>query len=111
MKDSKNNFTTSYKRVHYYFGGYAIQGVHGILLVFYIQTSWDFLGVDWSGPVPLEDSDDTVTVEELADFLTSSQKEELLDVLSSLPSNPFSQQGMLSRYAIAKTFVSHAAEN
>lgn len=52
-----------------------------------------------------------MTVDELTDMLTPLQREELLHVLSSLPSNSFSQQGMLSRYAIAKTFVTHVVEN
>lgn len=66
---------------------------------------WDSVGIDWDGPVSLEDSD-AVTVEELSDVLTISQKEQLDGLLSPLGCT--TQQEMLAQYTIAKTFVNQA---
>ena len=41
-----------------------------------IKVNWDTFGVDWEGPVPLDD-ESTVTVEELEDILSDAQKQQL----------------------------------
>ena len=66
---------------------------------------WDTYGVDWEGPVPLDDDVSTVTVEELSDMLTDSQKDQLKVLLAPLSASDFSQQAMLGQFAIAKSFV------
>ena len=46
--------------------------------------------MDWEGPIPLSDDEETVTVEELADMLTDQQKDELREQLTSLDPEFFS---------------------
>ena len=55
---------------------------------------WDTYGVDWEGPVPLDDDVSTVTVEELSDMLNQLK--------APLSASDFSQQAML---AIVKSFI------
>ena len=55
----------------------------------------------------MDDDEDTVVVEDIAELLDSAQKMELTELLSSLPSNN-SQQGMLSQYVLTKRYVSQA---
>ena len=64
---------------------------------------WDTYGVDWKGPVPLDDDVSTVTVE-LSDMLTDSQKDQLKALLAPLSASDFSQQAMLGQFAIVKSF-------
>ena len=68
-----------------------------------IQVNWDTFGVDWEGPVPLDD-DSTVTVEELEDILSDDQKQQLQGMLSPLSNSVFSE-GMLAQFLLAKSFV------
>ena len=62
--------------------------------------------MDWEGPVPVDnDEGDRVTVEELEDMLSDSQKDELKSLLVPICNNQYSQQEMLSQYAIARSYV------
>ena len=61
--------------------------------------------MDWEGPIPLSEHDETVTVEELADMLTDQQKDELRGQLVSLDPQSFSQLDMLRQYTVAKSYV------
>ena len=36
---------------------------------------WNSLGIDWDSPITVEESENTVTVEQLSDILDSIQKE------------------------------------
>ena len=74
-----------------------------ILLNF--QVDWDTYGVDWDGPVPLDDDANTVTVEELGVVLTDTQKDELQVVLSPLSTKDYCQRATLGQFALAKSFV------
>ena len=65
-------------------------------------------GIDWEGPVSVPE-EDTVTVEEMEDVLSTVQKEELSSLLSPISNNVFSQQEMLGQFAIAKSFVQQFA--
>lgn len=56
----------------------------------------------------MDDDENRVTVEELDDILTELQKDELKALLSPLSASDFSEQGMLSQYAMAKSFVSQS---
>ena len=69
-----------------------------------MQANWDDYGVDWEGPVPIDD-EDTVTVEELADMLSDIQKDELRGQLDALDSHSSSQLDMLRHYTVAKSYV------
>ena len=61
----------------------------------YIQASWDDYGIDWEGPVSLDNDEDTVTVEEPTEMLTETQKVELREQLNELDTHSFSQLDML----------------
>lgn len=82
------------------------------LLFKFIYMQVETFGIDWEGPVPVDsDADDRVTVEELEDLLSDTQKEELKDLLNPISNNYFSQQEMLGQYAIAKSYIEqHSAE-
>ena len=61
--------------------------------------------------MPFDDEiEGTVTMEELADVLSDTQKDELRALLVNLSGNPFSQEGMLAQYIISKTFVHQSVE-
>ena len=53
------------------------------LLLIAVQVNWDTFGIDLEGPVPLDD-DNTVTVEELEDILSDTQKQHLKGLLAPL---------------------------
>ena len=55
--------------------------------------------------MPTDDDENTVTVEELDDMLTHDQKDELRALLLLVSVSDFSEQGMLSQFAMAKSFV------
>ena len=61
--------------------------------------------MDWEGPIPLTDDEETVTVEELTDMLIDQQKDELREQLASLDLQSFSQLDMLRQYTVAKSYV------
>lgn len=61
--------------------------------------------MDWEGPVPLNDDEDTVIVEELTEMLTDPQKDTLREQLVALDSHSFSQLDMLRQYTVAKSYV------
>ena len=61
--------------------------------------------MDWEGPIPLTDDEETVTVEELTDMLIDQQKDELREQLASLDLQSFSQLDMLWQYTVAKSYV------
>ena len=65
---------------------------------------WDGFGIDWDGPTPLDD-EATVTVNELEEVLTYERRQQLERLLSPLSTSTFSQQEMLGKYAVAKSFV------
>ena len=55
------------------------------------------------------DGDQLVTIEEIPEFLTTTQREELCGHLQSLQSDIFSQQDMLCEYLFAKSYISDHA--
>ena len=55
--------------------------------------------------MPLDDNNDIVTVEELEEILSSSQKQQLKSMLSHMSFSDYSQQEMLTQFVIAKSFV------
>ena len=61
--------------------------------------------MDFEGPVPLDDDEDAVTVEELTEMLTDPQKDALREQLTTLDSHSFSQLDMLRQYTVAKSYV------
>ena len=55
--------------------------------------------------MPLDDNNDIVTVEELAEILNNCQKQQLKSILSQVSHSDYSQQEMLTQFVIAKSFV------
>ena len=72
--------------------------------MFAVQAKWESFGIDWEGPVPLDD-EITVTVEELHHLLTDAQKEHLKGLLAPLSGSAFSQETMLVQFLLAKSYV------
>ena len=72
--------------------------------------NWDNSGVDWEGPIPLDD-DNTVTVEELEDLLSDTQKQHLKESLAPLLGSIFSQESMLAQFLLAKSYVHQSTQN
>lgn len=72
----------------------------------YTQADWNRYGIDFEGPVPVDDDQNVVTVEEPDNILTDMQTEELHRQLLALQSDIFSQQDMLCKYLLAKAYVS-----
>ena len=75
-----------------------------------VQVNWDNFGVDWEGPIPL-DEDNTVTVEELEDLLSDTQKQHLKESLAPLLGSTFSQESMLAQFLLAKSYVHQSTQN
>jgi len=76
-----------------------------------LQATWDDYGIDWEGPIQLNEDEAAVTIDELVDVLNDDQKEQLHDLLSSLTTNVYCKEEMIGQYAVAKTFVNrHGAE-
>ena len=69
-----------------------------------MQAEWYDYGVDSEGPIRLED-EGVVTVHELMDVLSNTQKEQLHNLLSPLTTNVYCKEEMIGQYAVAKTFV------
>lgn len=75
-----------------------------------MQANWDDYGIDYDGPVSLDDDQDAVTVEEISDLLSDVQKDALTTELERMGGDSFSQLEMLSKYTVAKTFVYNVCE-
>ena len=80
------------------------------IILLLVQVNWDSFGVDWEGPIPLDD-DNTVTVEELEDLLSDTQKQHLKESLAPLSGSTFSQESMLAQFLLAKSYVYQSTQN
>ena len=69
-----------------------------------MQVDWHQYGMDWEGPVPVDD-ENTVVIQENPEMLSDAQRQELREYLSPIGGNPFRQEEMLSQFAIAKAYV------
>ena len=72
--------------------------------------NWDSFGVDWEGLIPLDD-DNTVTVEELEDLLSDTQKQHLKESLAPLLGSTFSQESMMAQFLLAKSYVHQSTQD
>ena len=70
----------------------------------HVQVDWHQYGMDWEGPVPVDD-ENTVVIQENPEMLSDAQRQELREYLSPIGGNPFRQEEMLSQFAIAKAYV------
>lgn len=79
--------------------------------VCFVQDDWDQYGVDYGGPVPLDNDENTVIVDEIDEMLSPEEKSELRHHLENLQTDVFSQRDLLSEYLFARGFVStHVAD-
>ena len=81
-----------------------------MLYSIFIQVNWDSFGIDWEGPIALDD-ESTVTVEELEDVLSDAQKQHLKGLLAPLSGSAFSQESMLAQFLLAKSYVHQYGHN
>ena len=64
-------------------------------------------GIDWNGPVPIDDDSNIVVVEcQPEDILSNDETRQLELLLAPVTSVNFSQEAMIAQYALAKSFIS-----
>ena len=74
----------------------------------HFRLIWIHLELTGKVLYPWMHGDETiVTVEDVEDILSSSQKEQLKALLSPVASSDYCQQEILSHFAIAKSYVHH----
>ena len=71
----------------------------------FVQDDWDQYGVDYGGPVPLDDDENIVIVNEIDEMLSLEEKSDLRHHLENLQTDIFSQRDLLSEYLFARGFV------
>ena len=59
--------------------------------------------MDWEGPVPLDDDAESVQVQRLLEYLSSSEKDSLRQMLPH--SESLSEEWMINCYSVAKVFI------
>lgn len=57
--------------------------------------------------MPVDGDENDVTVEDVEDILSHSQKEQLKALLSPVANSDYCQQEILSQFTIAKSYVHH----
>ena len=63
-------------------------------------------GIDWNGPVPIDDDSNIVVVKQPEDILSNDETCQLELLLAPVTSVNFSQEAMIAQYALAKSFIS-----
>ena len=70
---------------------------------FSIQESWQDFGIDFEGPVPLDEDENPVVVEELPQFLS---QEEMITLRQNIPQpDSVNDEWMIQNYAIARSII------
>lgn len=72
------------------------------------QTNLDYYGTDWEGPVPLQDDEATVSVEELPELLSEVQRSTLRDLIPH--QDQLTDDWMINSFSVAKLFVHELCE-
>ena len=72
------------------------------------QINLDYYGTDWEGPVPLQDDEATVSVEELPELLSEVQQSTLRDLIPY--QDQLSDDWMIHSFSVAKLFVHELCE-
>ncbi len=80
-----------------------------ILAVIIIQGITDDYGIDWTGPVPVEDVDNVVRVDDLTDVLSDAEKATLMQQITQ--PDTLTEEWMIHSFSVAKLFVHAAATN
>ena len=73
-----------------------------------MQEVGDQYGIDWAGPVPTDEDDNTVTVDDLPDILSETEKDILRQHISDQGTCTLTEECMIRSFTIAKVFI-HAA--
>lgn len=70
---------------------------------FSIQESWQDFGIDFEGPVPLDEDENPVVVEELPQFLSL---EEMITLRQNIPQpDSVNDEWMIQNYAITRSII------
>ena len=70
---------------------------------FSIQESWQDFGIDFEGPVPLDEDENPVVVEELPQFLS---QEEMITLRQNIPQpDSLNDEWMIQNYAITRSII------
>ena len=64
-------------------------------------------GIDYNGPIPVGDNEETIELGDLENFISDDQSAHLKDLLSPFSDKHFSQEGLLAQYTIAKSFLNN----
>ena len=68
-----------------------------------IQESWQDFGIDFEGPVPLDEDENAVVVEELPQFLS---QEEMTTLRQHIPQpDSVNEEWMIQSYAITRSVI------
>lgn len=70
---------------------------------FFIQECWQDFGIDFEGPVPLDEDENTVSVEELPQFLSQEEMTLLRQHISQPES--VNDEWMIQSYAITRLII------
>ena len=66
------------------------------------------IGVDWLGPVPTEDDNHSVHVNDLPEYLSHEERETLWQHIAiDITSITLSEESLLHSFAVAKHYVYH----
>lgn len=70
---------------------------------FSIQESWQDFGIDFEGPVPLDEDENPVVVEELPQFLS---QEEMITLRQNIPQpDSVNDEWIIQNYAITRSII------
>ena len=70
---------------------------------FSIQESWQDFGIDFEGPVPLDEDENPVVVEELPQLLS---QEEMITLRQNIPQpDNVNDEWMIQNYAITRSII------
>ena len=68
------------------------------------------MGIDWLGPVPIDNEEERVTVNKLPDYLLEEEIQVLRNNISSISSEEhvLTEESMIHSFVVAKEYVYHA---
>jgi hypothetical protein len=84
--------------------------LYSYICLFFLQANWDDYGIDFDRPVNIDDDETTVTVNEIENLLSQTQRDELKDKIDNVSNDCFSQLEMISKFSIAKMYIYNACE-
>ena len=73
-----------------------------------MQESWHNYGIDYEGPVPLDDDEDNVVVQELPHFLSEEERTTLKQQIAQPDS--ITDEWLVQSYAITRSIIHALSE-